>query len=58
MNLLVTTDESANEDDGSCIFMKCGELLGNCVNDTDQDQVCDEEDNCIDVINPSSDRLR
>ena len=46
-------DESANEDDGSCIFAEMYlDCLGNCINDTDQDQVCDEEDNCIDVINP------
>ena len=30
------------------MYLDC---LGNCINDTDQDQVCDEEDNCIDVIN-------
>ena len=46
-------DEFANEDDGSCIFAEMYfDCLGNCINDTDQDQVCDEEDNCIDVINP------
>ena len=25
---------------------------GNCINDSDQDEVCDEEDNCIEVVNP------
>ena len=47
-------DESANEDDGSCIFAEMYfDCSGNCINDTDQDQVCDENDNCIDIINPA-----
>ena len=27
------------------------DCLGNCINDSDQDQVCDELDNCIDISN-------
>ncbi len=43
----------ATDDDGSCIyaeeFLDCN---GNCLNDFDFDNVCDEYDNCPDVFNP------
>ena len=46
-------NEDANLEDGSCkygnVFMDCD---GNCINDTDQDEICDEEDNCVEVVNP------
>ena len=31
------------------MYLDC---YGNCINDTDQDEVCDEEDNCVEVFNP------
>ena len=47
-------DSEANQDDGTCLYpeemyLDCS---GNCINDTDQDEVCDEEDNCIEIVNP------
>ena len=43
----------ATDDDGSCIyaeeFLDCN---GNCLNDIDNDNICDENDNCPDVFNP------
>ena len=46
-------NEAANLEDGSCKYENQYEdCEGNCINDTDQDEVCDEEDNCIEVVNP------
>ena len=43
----------ATNDDGSCVFAQMYyDCDGNCINDTDQDLICDEEDNCIEVVNP------
>ena len=40
-------------EDGSCKYeTQYEDCDGNCINDVDQDQVCDEEDNCIEVVNP------
>ena len=43
----------ATDDDGSCIFAE--EFLdcnGDCLNDYDDDNICDEIDNCPNVYNP------
>ena len=46
-------NEDANLEDGSCKYeTQYEDCDGNCINDTDQDEVCDEEDNCIEVVNP------
>ncbi|MFT4898926.1 MAG: hypothetical protein ACI9U0_000714 [Flavobacteriales bacterium] len=39
-------DYDANTDDGSCSFLETvyQDCLGNCLNDIDQDGICDEED--------------
>lgn len=45
-------DSNANDDDGSCFFNEPGyDCLGNCVNDSDSDGVCDEFEvvGCMDV---------
>tara|TARA_Y100000991_G_scaffold207172_1_gene184976 strand:+ start:1 stop:1677 length:1677 start_codon:yes stop_codon:yes gene_type:complete len=43
----------ATNDDGSCVFAQMYyDCDGNCINDTDQDLICDEEDNCIELVNP------
>ncbi|MDH5297310.1 MAG: thrombospondin type 3 repeat-containing protein, partial [Nitrospirota bacterium] len=43
----------AMSDDGSCeyaeIYYDC---FGNCINDSDEDSVCDELDNCPELYNP------
>ena len=53
----------ANTDDGSCIFpfdlfgvdyLDCD---GNCLVDFDNDGVCDQFDNCVEVYNPNQDDL-
>ena len=45
-----------NADDGSCIYAEeyynCD---GTCINDVDQDEVCDEIDNCKIHFNPNQD---
>ena len=46
-------NEEANIDDGSCIFQELNyDCDGNCINDFDLDQLCDETDNCIEDSNP------
>jgi len=46
-------DPDATNEDGSCVFAQMYyNCDGNCINDTDQDEVCDEEDNCLEVVNP------
>ena len=51
-------DAEANSDDGSCIYVEMYyNCDGSCINDTDQDEVCDEEDNCIEVINPNQEDI-
>ena len=43
----------ATNDDGSCTFaVMYFDCDGNCLNDFDLDQLCDETDNCIEDINP------
>ena len=43
----------ATNDDGSCTFaVMYFDCDGNCINDLDLDQLCDETDNCIEDINP------
>ena len=45
---------NANSDDGSCIYPdEYYNCFGNCINDIDNDLVCDELDNCIDIFNPN-----
>ena len=44
----------ANSDDGSCIYPEIFyDCENNCINDIDNDLVCDEIDNCPEVFNPS-----
>lgn len=51
-------DAEANSNDGSCIYVEMYyNCDGSCINDTDQDEVCDEEDNCIEVINPNQEDI-
>ena len=50
----VNYNEDANLEDGTCIYQgQFEDCDGNCNNDTDLDEVCDEEDNCIGVVNPN-----
>ena len=47
-------DPTATENDGSCIFPdEYYDCNGHCINDIDDDGVCDELDNCPDVYNPN-----
>ena len=58
--ILGCTDENAcnynveaTNDDGSCTFaVMYFDCDGNCLNDFDLDQLCDETDNCIEDSNP------
>ena len=64
-NLACNFNENANTDDGSCYNndLGCGcdqpaaeqyyDCFGNCINDQDEDVICDEFDNCIDIFNPN-----
>ena len=64
-NLACNFNENANTDDGSCYNndLGCGcdqpaaeqyyDCFGNCINDEDEDVICDEFDNCIDIFNPN-----
>ena len=46
-------DPEANFDDQSCTYWELYyDCDGNCNNDQDQDEVCDELDNCPEVYNP------
>ena len=48
----------ATNEDGSCEFSEIYfDCEGNCISDSDQDLICDEEDNCIDVVNPNQEDL-
>ena len=41
-------DPGANVDDGSCLYLNdCGECVNACLNDLDDDGVCDDEDDCV-----------
>ena len=45
---------NANSDDGSCTYPEeYYNCFGTCINDTDNDLVCDELDNCIETFNPN-----
>ena len=45
---------NANSDDGSCIYSEeYYDCFGNCINDSDDDLVCDELDNCVETFNPN-----
>ena len=47
-------DTEANTDDGSCEYAIEGyDCEGNCINDQDIDEVCDEIDNCLEISNPN-----
>ena len=47
---------NANEEDGSCIYAEeYYDCDGNCLNDIDGDEACDEIDNCIGDYNPNQD---
>ena len=47
-------NEDANLEDGTCVYQdQFEDCDGNCINDTDLDEVCDEEDNCIGLVNPN-----
>ena len=46
-------NSSATDDDQSCFYQELYfDCDGNCINDIDSDGECDQEDNCIYVINP------
>ena len=45
---------NANSDDGSCIYSEeYYDCFGNCINDSDDDLICDELDNCVETFNPN-----
>jgi len=47
-------EDLATDDDGSCIYAEeYYDCDGNCLNDLDNDQVCDELDNCPEDYNPN-----
>ncbi len=49
-------NQSANTEDGSCTYPEeYYDCFGNCLNDQDEDFICDELDNCIDIFNPNQD---
>jgi len=56
-------DSLANTDDGTCVFsidlfgLSYLDCNGNCLIDFDNDGVCDQFDNCIEVYNPNQDDL-
>ncbi len=46
-------DPDATTDDGSCWYADLNlDCFGNCLNDFDSDEICDEEDNCFEIYNP------
>ncbi len=49
-------NQSANTEDGSCTYPEAYyDCFGNCLNDEDEDLICDELDNCVDIFNPNQD---
>ena len=41
-------DPGANVDDGSCLYLNdCGECVNTCLNDLDDDGICDDVDDCV-----------
>ena len=47
-------DSSANEEDGSCVYSEINyDCYHNCLEDQDQDFICDPFDNCMLLYNPN-----